>query len=86
MSDMLKTLSGYQMQALDKGIDFSLNLHFNHEHVPFVDVTVYCYTPGDTTETHSFSTTVSEDYCDSKNKHRINGINTFLESIKLYSE
>ena len=87
MSDMLATLSSYQAQALDKCIDFELGLHFNDKKVPYADVKLYCSVAiGDNVETHMFTTTISEDYCTSKNNNRMEKVKDFIQTTTLYSE
>lgn len=87
MTEMLKVLSSYQAQALDKYIDFELDLHFNDKKVPYADVKLYCsVAAGDNVETHMFTTTFSEDYCTSKNNGRMKKVEDFIQTTTLYSE
>lgn len=86
MSEMLKTLSAYQSQALDKGIDFSISIYFNSNKVAYANVSASCCSAGENTESHMFSTTISEDYCTTKNRNRMEKISDFIQTVSLYTE
>ena len=86
MSEMLETLSSCQAQALDKGIDFSIDVYFNSQRVPCANVSIALSTAGESTESHMLKTTLSEDFTDIKNKKRLERINSFIQSITFYTE
>ena len=86
MSEMLTSLSAYQSQALDKGIDFSISIYFNSNKVAYADVKACCYSTGENTESHMFSTIISEDYCATKNRNRMEKISDFIQTVSLYTE
>lgn len=85
-SEIFKELSSAQLQALDKGIDFDLNITFNQDRVPYANVKLCYYSVSETSESYMFSTTLSEDYCDSKNRSRIKGVFSFIQSLTPYTE
>ena len=86
MSEMLKTLSSYQAQALDKGIDFSIDIYFNSQRIPCANVSTSFSVTGESTESHMLKITLSEDFTDIKNKKRLERINSFIQSISFYTE
>lgn len=86
MTDIYEVLANCQKEALDRGIDFNLDIHFKDNSIPYADVKIYCSLTGDPSEAHLFNTTFSEEYCVSKNNNRLKKVQEFVSTVTLYSE
>ncbi len=81
MENTLKTLSEYQIKALKKGIDFTIELGYNSKHSATASVRLnYCST-GDIQENYIFNTTFSESTSAEKKQERLDNIKFFIETI-----
>lgn len=81
MEETLKLLSGYQIEALKKGISFDIDLHYNSRQVPTADVKMHYSVTGGIVKTYVFDTTFSENMLDSKKEHRLSSIAHFISTV-----
>ena len=82
MEDLLRTLSDYQIEAMGKGINFDLDVYYNSEKVPSVDVKMsYSLAQSGFAEARNLNVTFSENMVKDKRNHRINAIVNFIQSI-----
>ena len=82
--NILIELSTLQQQAYDKCIDFKLDLYFNPNKMPVANVFLYYAVAGDLTETHTFTTTFSDNKA--QNTIRLNKVKNFIQTATLNSE
>lgn len=81
MKEILSKLSTYQEDALEKGIDFDLDLYFNSEHIPAAKVKMNYSISGDITKCYVFDTTFS-DSSDHKNiQKKFSNIEHFITNV-----
>lgn len=86
MKEIIRTLSEYQNDALDRGIDFDLNIYFNSQRVPTAEVKLYYSFAGDTSlETHLFTTTFTDSSNDHTHKGKLEKVRQFVYNTTLDS-
>lgn len=82
MEDLLRTLSDYQIEAMGKGINFGIDVSYNSEKIPSVDVKMYySLAQSGFAEARSLNVTFSEKMVKDRKKQRINAIVNFIQSI-----
>lgn len=81
MEETLKNLSTLQIEALQKGISFDIDLYMNDKKVPSAQVKLYYSVTGGITKSYAFNTTFSDAICKSKTENRFNEIKHFISTV-----
>ena len=81
MKNILKELSGYQIQALNKGLSFRIDLDYISKKAASTHVTMSYNSTGDIAQCYVFDTTFSENTSASKKEEKLANIKYFIETI-----
>ena len=81
MEDTLKELSDLQIQALHKGIAFSISLDYNGEKIPITRVQLEYSIAGDITKGYVFDTTFDTTISNKRTQHKLNSISHFISTV-----
>lgn len=81
MEDTLKTLQEYQIEALQKGIAYDINIFINGEKVPDISVKMFYSVTEPVYDTRTFHATFSSDVDDKISKMKLGRIKNFINDI-----
>lgn len=81
MEETLKTLSELQIQALNKGISFDIDMYINDKKVPTTQVKMSYTVTGGIAKGFAFNTTFSDSLSKSKQENRIDEIKYFISTV-----
>lgn len=81
MEETLKTLSEYQIEALRKGIAFDIRLDYNNQKVPVAEIRMNYTVTGGISKGYAFTTTFTDNLCDSKKNFRLESIAHFISTV-----
>ena len=81
MEEILKNISDLQREALLKGIDFDVELYFNDQKVPSIDVKMSYTVTGHINESRAWNTTFSTNNNSRHTQEKLEGIHSFVSTI-----
>lgn len=77
MNKILSSLSEYQAEAFSRCIDFDIDVHFDHDGEPTIDVKLYYCVTGYTVETRLLTTKFTKT---SRSAELLNRIKEFIDT------
>ena len=81
MDKILQTLSKYQIEALNKGIEFFIDLGYSPKS-PRIDIKLeYTSNTDETNQCYIFDTSFSNNISQEKTKERLDNIKYFIDNI-----
>lgn len=81
MKKILETLSDYQIKALDKKIEFRIDLGYNAKQSATIGVQLNYVSTGEIQQSYIFNTTFSETLNPTKTQERLENIKYFIDNI-----
>ena len=81
MKKTLQTLSEYQIKALEKGIEFRIDLGYNSKGSATANVEMHFTSTGDISKCYVFNTSFSENNTLEKKKEKLDNIKYFIDTI-----
>lgn len=82
MQEILEKLSKLQIEAANRGIDFSIDYSYHKDNPSSVRVNISYTSTGDISRGYAFTTTISEDLESSEQDNRLSETKYFITSIR----